>query len=331
MIGDNNRVLVQGRGYERIEGVTAPFAFWTGTGVDSTENLVRSQGNAVLVRLVNGIELVCSENQGIRTLRSSLGTTRAVELTGKHNVSLSENTFEFDYLDLECYKYLNKLNSEEAGILVGLSYTLGADNSTLDISEAKLDTIKELDRLLPKLGVEYEKETYFKRGYRHKYSIHDWEYLAEIDSFRPKGQFPEIFWKSKVFLKGFLKALFTFGQVGTELFILRSAKGSVFLKDVQQALLLFGVNSSYSNGLKASQLLIFKNSCYRFANNIGIFNAEELFRGVDFERFLDYKDNTKRDMRYSKVLRVEQLGSKDLIQVNVNNISVNGVILENYE
>lgn len=329
MIHPSTRVLSQNSGYGALGGITAPFALWTGEGVGMTDLDATEPQETLLVRLVNGVQLKCSPEQKFRTMYKRVkgnGSTMAKDLTNSHLVYLTDSTFEFDYLDLECYNYLNRISSEELGTLVGICQNVGMEMP--DIPRIRKETYKELDRLLTKLRVPYIRESYYKRTDRFRYKIEDKEFLKELESF--KG-FPEKFWKSKLFLRGYLKAMFTFCQIGKEMFTLRAMKGSSFLQEIQQALLLFGINSSYSNGLKMSQLIVFKNNCYRLANNIGVFNPENLFQGVDFRRFLRYKDKTMSDMRYSRVHSVERVGFERLVELSASQIMTNGVILENYD
>jgi hypothetical protein len=329
MIHKSTRVLIQDSGYKALEGVIAPFALWTGERVDMSGNPLIEPSEAIKIKLINGVELTCSPDQNFRTMhkrRGDKGITAAKDLTNNHFVHLTESTYEFDYLDLGCYNYLNKLTSEELGTLVGLSQNLGMFRP--DLPKSRKECHKELDRLYAKMQVPVTKVAYYKRTDRFKYEFPNLDYLEELQDFQG---FQEKFWDSKLFLRGYLKGMFTFCNIGNEMFTLRSFKGSCFLKEVQQALLLFGINSSYSNGLKMSQLIVFKNNCYRFSNNIGILNPEALFQGVDFRRFLKYKDRTTNEMRYSKVHSVEQAGQSELVELNASQVMANGVILENYE
>ncbi len=320
MIHPTTRVLQQEAGYEPVGGISEAFPVWTGNSTEMTDISVEEPRETILVKLVNGVEVKCSPSQGFKILG---GCVKAKDLTKSHWVRLTDSTYEFDYINLECYNYLNKLNSEELGVLVGLTQNIGMKEPDLPI--VRRETYKELDRLLLKMRVPHIKEEYYKRTDRYKYDLSE-SFVKELLDFTG---FPEQFWKSKLALRGYLKGLFTFCYIGNEMFVLRGIKSSNFLKEIQQALLLFGINSSYTNGLRMSQLIIFKHNCYRFSNDIGIFNAEDLFQGVDFMQFVKYKDKTINHTRYSRFYSMEDVEEGQLVGLDVNQYMTNGAILIN--
>jgi hypothetical protein len=333
MLGLDTRIVVQGMGYVRVDDIRAPFGVWTGEGIDVVESISVEPSEAYLVRLLSGVEMVCSWKQNFKTRimqNVSPISKIPVELNNSDMLYTSDNVFEFDYLPLSCYKYLYRINSQTLGTLLGLIYCLRVDSKTLDIPKVRREAYRELERIFKLLQIEYAKEEYYKRADRVKYTIEDAAFLSEINPFLVKDSIPEVFWKSKTLLKGFLKSVFTFSIVGTNMLTIRAKKDSTILKDIQQALLLFGINSTYSRGLKMSQLVVFKNNAYRLANNIQVFNAENLFEGLDFMRFIEYKDNIKKDMKHVKVLDAKPIGMRPLVGLDVAQVMANGVILENY-
>jgi hypothetical protein len=324
MIHPDTRVLIQNIGYVPIRDKRKPFIVWTGERVVYSNLSVAEPRSAVTVKLVNGVSLTCSADQKIRV--KSKGGVKASDLTNSDYVYLTDSTFEFDYVNVWWYEYINRLTSYELGVLLGIVRNTRTGD-TLDIAKTKKETYQELERLLRKCDVEFTKEEYYKRARRIKYAL-DESFFYEVEDMDFEQGYNKEFWKSKLLLKGYLKALFTFGQIGKETLSIRSAKDSNFLKNIQQALLLFGVNSSYIRGLKNSQLIIFKKNCYRFANNIGVFNPETLFEGLDYTQFLEYKDRTTNDMRYSKVQSVSPSGYRGkLVGLDVNHMA-NGVVLD---
>lgn len=335
MIEENTRILCQFAGYLKVKDITTEeFPVWTGNSIAVASKSLTEEQETLKVKLISGVELHCSPDQLFKSstkYRKESLIVPAKDLVYGQLVYLNDNTYEFDYLDLSCYKYLSRLTSQQLGILVGLMYALGSDGRILDLPKVRKESYQAIELLLNRAKVPFVKQSYYKRTDRNKYTVEDEEFLSEISDFIVRDKVPEIFWTSKLLWAGFLKSAFTFCTIGTEMMTIRSSKDSTVLKEIQQALLLFGINSSWSKGLKLSQLLVFKNNCYRLCYNIGLFNAEKVFGGLDFRRFLKYKDRTMFDMRHTKVLNVEKAGIQTVTSFGNTPIMANGVILENYE
>lgn len=332
MIGLESRLLIEDYGYTQLGDISDPF-IWTGS--DTVQETVDKHNlcDRVVVKLINGIEVVCSPEQGFvtRAGKKRQAVISAENLEQGALVRLNQTTPYFSHIRLQDSKYLSKLTAFDFGVLVGLFRYLSGDGKVLDIPVSRNETWKALDYLLGKLTVSYEKERYYKRAYRVKYLIDNDEFLEELKPYLIPQTVPDIFWTSKDVWQGFLKVAFSFSIVSTRMFTIRSEKDSSFLKHVQQALMLFGVNSTYSSGLRASQLMIFNASCYKLASKIGAFNAERFFEGIDFTKFLGYTKLNTIQSTYSKVSRVEKLEPGSLYKVSGQQLMVNGVILENYE
>lgn len=318
------RIVEQGLGYKRIEDLSESFTIWTGQSVVDTKKSTAEPLSAVRIKLVNGVEIVCGEEQTFPTRNTK--KTKAVELTNSDKLLITEEVFEFDYLDKSQFKYLNRITTKQLGMLVGLLYVASPDGMIIDLPKVRKEACQEVHHLLNQMGVNWNMTEYYKRTIRYMFAINDKEFLNEIKQFLVTDKIPEIFWSSKALWRGFLKSIFTFSIIGNEMFTIRGNKDNDILKEVQQALLLFAINSSYSKGLKVSQLMIFKNNCYRFANNIGIFNLGELFSGVDFRKFLKFKDNTLEDMKYVKVDSVKKIGEQELFELDTHQWMANGII-----
>jgi hypothetical protein len=327
VISPKAKILAQDSGYWAIDDVIAPFPIWTGDGIKALFTMEYRGSEAISVNLLNGIELTCSpEQKFVVRVGTKEGTEEARNLTSSHLVKLTDNTFDFDYLDLEHNYFLNYLNSYEFGLLCGIVKCTRA-GQTLDFPRNRREVNRTIKLLLEKCDIVFTKQEYYKRTDRVKYIIDDDAFWMQIGFW---SDFSDSHY-SKLFCRGYLKALFTFGQIGTEMFSVRAEKDSEFLKNVQQALLLFGINSNYINGLRVSHLIVSKNNCYRFSNKIGVFNLESLFEGVDYKRFLRYKDRTTLDMSYARVRDVKDKGIERLVELKASRVMANGVVLENYE
>ena len=330
MIGENSRVLSQGDGYLKVPSLLKSVDIWDGTTVIPSEVKKEEISSAIKIKLINGIEIITSKDKTLFQVRKK-GNILASDLDNTCLIKLNKESYDFDYVTLEEYPNLSKLSSYELGILSGLVYYLSGDGKILDIPLAYSESWKALQEILNKANIKYEKTLYYKRADRIKYDISDESFSDQFKPFLVTKEIPEIFWQSKILWQGFLKAIFSFSSIGTKMFTIRSGKDTNILKDVQQALLLFGINSTYSRGLKMSQLLVFKNNCYGLAYKIGALNTERFFEGVDFRKFLKYSDINTIDTLYSKVYSVEEIGSASLYSVSGKRFMVNGVILENYE
>lgn len=331
MISGDSRILVQNHGYVQVKDIPeGSYPVWDGEKL-SQATVTKCPAQPLLyIEAVNGQRIKVSEEQKFKTMQKRLdgnSATSAASLEKNHLLYFSDRVYEFDYLNLEDYFFLNKLSSEDLGILVGIVHCTRAGN-VLDIPKSRKELLGSLDLILNKSGAKWSKEQYYKRTNRVKYTIED-GLLMELDEFRVADSLPTAFWTSKVFLKGFLKVLFTFGVIATEMFTIRSHKDSSLLKEIQACLGLFAINSTYVKGLKASQLIVFKNNCYRFAQHIGVFNPEILLSGVDFRKVLVYKDITLSDMRYGSVHRKEVTSPEDVYEIDSASFMANGLVLQN--
>lgn len=329
MIEATSRIVTQPDGYLPVEQSTGDIIIWDGEKVVNGSVTFKGSYPLLGIRMTNGLEIKCTGEQEFKTMQKRLqgeSWTKAEDLTENHLLYFGESTFAFDTLDLKCYKYLSKLNSEELGTLVGIFKKLSVIPGTLDIPLLRRETYRKLQELLDLCGVGYEKEEYFRRTERLKYIIENEEFLEEIQHFVFIETLPEEFWRSKPFMKGLLKALFTFATIGTEMFILKAPSDSKFLFEVQKALLLFAINSSYTKGFRASSLIVSKNNCYRLAHRIGVFNAENLFTGIDMKRILVYKDDTLMDMKYGSIHRIDKMEAAPVFKVEAERFMVNGIV-----
>ncbi len=335
MITGNTRVLVQNIGYVPVNQVvesTQPV--WDGEKI-ITANVTKLSSHPLLyIELTNGKTITATEEQLFKTMQKRMdgnSWTKAEDLEKTHLVYFTDRTFEFDYLNLDAsiFTHLSRLNSYQLGILLGFYHCLKS-GQYLDIPKLRKESVAALDALLNLIQANWSKEEYFKRTARFRYTL-DGALLEELDRFWIETNLPLTFWTSKPVMKGFLKVLFTFGLVGKEMFTVRAHKESNFLKEIQDYLTLFGINASYSRGLKMSQLTVFKNNCYRFAHNIGVFNPETLLPGVDFKKVLVYKDTTMSDMRYGHIHSVTKVEQDEVYQIDSPAYMANGLILGKYE
>lgn len=329
MIAENTRILVQNEGYIPVKTVVdRSCVLWDGEKLIVAN--VTNGGSQPLfnIELTNGKEIQVTNEQGFKTMQKRVGGsgwTSTENLINTHDIYFNGKVFDFDYLNLSRYTYLKNLTSEQAGILIGFVHCIKS-GLYLDIPKNRRGVIQNLDGLLNLSRAPWNKEEYFKRTSRFRYIL-DKRFWKELKDFEVTEKLPEAYWTSRPFMRGFLKSLFTFGIVGKEMFTIRARKDSIFLKEIQEYLNLFGINASYTQGLKMSQLIILGGSCYRFANDIGVFNSENLLTGVDFKKVLMYKDNTVSDMRYGSVRRISKVGPENVCNIEADVFMAGGLIL----
>jgi hypothetical protein len=328
MIDGSTRILVEGKGYVKVSEVDDNVHLWSGTE-NHRVTITPTEADRYKIKLINGIELIVDGKQYFTTYLKS--PSIITSLDNDTIVYLNPDTPSFQYLEEEDCQYLNKLLPQDLGELIGLFYYISADGKVFDIPLIRRELWKNLEIKLKLLDVSYSRDEYYKRADRIKYIITDEEFIEGFKPFLMKDSFPDFFWKSKPLIQGFLKAAFTFSIVGSKMFTLRAAKDTSILKDIHQALFLFGINSSLSSGLKFGQLIVFKNNCYKLAYKIGAFNTERFFDGVDFTKFIRYSEVNTLDIKYSKVHTVDELDSGLLYKIEDGKFLANGVILENYE
>jgi hypothetical protein len=207
MIESNTRVLSKGDGYKKVSSLLNSIAVWDGQTTNDIEITTNSNQETVEVKLINGLRLVVHENQYFPFVRKK-GRVQAKDLDDTCLVHLNTTSFDFDYLNLAAFKYLSKLNSFDLGVLLGLFYYLRVDSTSLDIPHTRKEVWKALEYLFKLLEVSYEKEQYYKRADRIRYTINNEAFLEEIKPLLIEEEFPEIFWSSKLLLQGFFKSCF---------------------------------------------------------------------------------------------------------------------------
>ena len=330
MITQQSRVLHTLYGYLKLQDLPKINELWTGEGVSPVSISSPSLEDAVTVVFTNGKEIVCSPCQEFKTMQKRMagsGWTQAKDLKKTHLIQLTENAPSVNAAAFNHYRFLSKLTHEELGTLVGLLYSGGNGVCSIDIPFLRVEARQEFIRILKKVDEDLVIENYFDRTDRVKVYTLNENLIEEIKTLQVRDRVPEEAFYSKPFAKGFLKAIFTFSLVGTQMFTLRAEAKSNLLKDVQELLLLFNINSSYSPGFKASNLIVSKNNCYRLAVEIGVFNAEILFSGVDYTKFLKYNNRIMEDMRYASVHNVYPVKNQiEMVKVDIEQFMFDGVI-----
>lgn len=336
----SSRILVNGVGYKKIEDVSKEkHLVWDGKKVVSGFVTVSGLKQLCVVSLSNGVQVNCSPNHKFYTYEKGTGYnwTEAKDLQRKHRVFLTENSFEFDYLNLSCYDYLNKVPSEDIGTLSAIIYLFQDEDEdgTINIPYDEFELNREFSRILKATGIGFTDEEVFNSYFKNriKYNI-DNSFFSEMDEFIIKDSLPESFWTSKSLIKSFLTTLFNFSTIGKEQFSIRveNSRKQVLI-DLQQALLLFGINSSLNNGLLSARLFLTKDDACRFASKIGITVMNKLLKGFKTKRLLNLSYNKYYEMRHVKVTNVqitdEFVEMFDVADSDTHQFMTNGVITHN--
>ena len=330
MFEKNSRVLAFGEGYVKLSEAKDFNGLWDGKASVQAELTSENLSEEVCITLVNGAQLRCSADTELLSMEKRLNGqdyVRAVDLTDKHLVYLSENSPEFEQLDLSGTQFLSRLEPYDIGVLAALFDRSAGGAHSIDIPTNRTELCAQIAFILTKTGADYTERVYMDRTERIEYTITDDAFFKEFAPFKVVLSFPHEFWKSKSLIRGFMKTMFSFGTYGSEMLIIKDSKESRLLYDIQQALSLFGVNAVHIGGLRVSKLIVSKNNAYRFAFNVGIFSLEELFGPLDYKRFLDYTDKYYSDSRYERVASVKKLsGSISCVGVGTKDIMVNGML-----
>lgn len=331
MFEENTRILVPGKGYVKITEAAEGDLYWDSENpmmVDASEEV---RDDLVKITLINGHEIEVAGDVEFLVMEKRLaGDTfiKARDLNERHLAYYAGNTIPFDAMNLEPFRYINILSSEEIGMLSALATKTFIGGSRLEITKSRKEVHQFMENVLGRMGVAYSKELVEGRAPKLVYTLKDEAFCQELLSIMLKLHIPPMFWRSKEAMRGMLKGLFTYATFGGQMLILKDGKDSSLLKEIQAVLLLFGVNSASIGGLRAGKLIVSKNNAYRFAYRIGILGLKELFGPLDYKKFLEYNDREYSDTKYERVSSVKPVAAKKTCySVGKGIIMANGMVL----
>lgn len=239
---------------------------------------------------------------------------------------------------------------------IGINSRDGKPKSvTLIVAQHEEEILPFLTQAVRRTAGKYTLELQVKRGiskkgipYRplHHISIHSRGLAELLLNWQIKDRIPSIVWNNSTLLCGYLRGFFDgdggvigVGKAGggkgggtVSLAFGSGTKKAALAKEIQQALLLFGIRSrvhSYSQGYGCTRLVIRQKDLFYFQKHIGFMNSS---KNKKLQSVMNYKPVTAAYGRAISIKTMERLTDiemVDFVDSTTGRFCANGMVVHN--
>lgn len=353
-----SRVYTQEHGYITLKEIVDQIVtIWDGDRFVKAQCLYSGKKQKVIVQFNNGQQLMCSPEHKFLRLATNVEWCQAKDLKKSYRIVVSnavvENRYnirgglqhDFDKYDKEQYQVRNsnkidftKIEDFDFGVLLGRLVSDGSITRDCDwlVAEHEFEIYKYLKSNLELMGKVWETNKGVREGRK------EIVYHVTLGSVRLgrlfkslKTEMPGWMFKNTEILRGYLRGMFDGdGSVNKEGVVMLVQGGEiswVFMRRIQEALLMFGVRSRlhfYDYGYRCFHLQISSKDNNVFAEKIGFINQQKQQK-IIFSK-VDYGEALYRTEQIDFVnIYDEEIDMYDIVNSESGKYAANGVITHN--